>query len=814
MSRLGISLFGSDEDTEADLMLKPDLARSSTKNHHYTHPIITHEWSFLPGEKSHYHTMKSGQHVFPFNFTFPGNLPSTIRTYLNDANITYKLKATAHRSAFQHNFHAARNVVVLRGFTNEALEYNQTLEIENTWPGKVMYCLTLPHKAYAAGDEIPVSVKFMPLAKGTRVTQITSVIKEYTLVHTRHSSHPEVRVAQTTKHELREGRAFRVTDRGTEAVAPAHHYHGHGAGIGGGLMDGMMSAPPSAPPSPRHGPIGGLSGFAGSLAGGLSSGAHTPMSDFALSRAGSFANLTSLGSAATSTPGPAALAGGSSSASNGYFGGAGRAGGHAANATPGPGPGASGQVAAFPDDMRERGDEEDVLIGDDEIDTMITIPVPAWTTPSHNIHPVFVTHKIKWSCAISNPDGHVSELRCALPIHILPNNLLEEAQTATSSTRALLFGGNAEETTHVDLPSYNDHVYDRIANANNPTPTSGYVSTGHRTPNSGSRTPGSAGATPAGSRAPSRPGSPVLRPMMMMGGGGLPTPGGIDITDEFHPADDIPPRPELGWADSELMMSLGALAPHQGSNPNSRGGSPHDTPPDSRGPSRPTSRLGFRSGRNSAGNSRAGSRASSPERPSSSGTMQPGGANASSNANGRRPLHERRPSGGLPGGIFNLASVKPFTAMMGKATGSHSAQHSPKIQPQQSSGSGLTRNGFSLGSHAAFTGLAEAQANERQPGSGSTSGATTPAVQAVDPLSQVPSYEVARVGFLGGGVTPLSAAPPDYADSDRFERARSETDLTLLARDQEQHGANLTAMLESLNLDSANGPARPDSHVL
>jgi hypothetical protein len=166
--------------------------RSSAKNHHYNHPIITHEWSFLPGEKSHYHTMKAGQHVFPFNFTFPGNLPSSIRTYLNDADITYKLKATAHRSAFQHNFHAAKNVTVLRGFTNEALEYNQTLEIENTWPGKVMYCLTLPHKAYAAGDEIPVSVKFMPLAKGTRVTHITSVIKEYTLVHTRHSSHPEV----------------------------------------------------------------------------------------------------------------------------------------------------------------------------------------------------------------------------------------------------------------------------------------------------------------------------------------------------------------------------------------------------------------------------------------------------------------------------------------------------------------------------------------------------------------------------------------------------------------------------------------------
>ena len=220
--------------------------------------------------------------------------------------------------------------------------------------------------------------------------------------------------------------------------------------------------------------------------------------------------------------------------------------------------------------------------------------------------------------------------------------------------------------------------------------------------------------------------------------------------------------------------------------------------------------LGFRSGRNSAGNSRAGSRASSPERPSSANTIQ---ANNSSLANGtasiRRPLHERRPSLGVPGGLFNLTSVKPFTAMMGKHHGSHSVQHSPKLNATPS-GSNLPRSGFSLGSHAAFTNLAEAQANARGerlpgsgPGSGSASEAHTPSAQIVDPLSQVPSYEVARVGFLGGGVTPLSAAPPDYADSDRFERAKSETDLTQLARDHAVQGTSLAAMLENLEVDPA-----------
>ena len=56
--------------------------------------------------------------------------------------------------------------------------------------------------------------------------------------------------------------------------------------------------------------------------------------------------------------------------------------------------------------LQSREENREVELGDGEIDTMISIPLPVWTTPSHAVHPVFVTHKIKWSCVISNPDGH------------------------------------------------------------------------------------------------------------------------------------------------------------------------------------------------------------------------------------------------------------------------------------------------------------------------------------------------------------------------------------------------------------------------
>ena len=68
----------------------------------------------------------------------------------------------------------------------------------------------------------------------------------------------------------------------------------------------------------------------------------------------------------------------------------------------------------------------------------------------------------------------------------------------------------------------------------------------------------------------------------------------------------------------------------------------------------------------------------------------------------------------------------------------------------------------------------------------------------VDPLSQVPSYAVARE-WLGGGVVPTSALPPTYADSERMlDRARSEGDLITLGQ-QAEEANSLAARLAQLN---------------
>lgn len=88
--------------------------------------------------------------------------------------IIYTLKATVTRQAgfgvFGGKWSAKRSINIIRGLLPEAAEYTQTLEIENTWPGKIMYNITLPHKAYCAGELVPVSVSvyFVPTERADK----------------------------------------------------------------------------------------------------------------------------------------------------------------------------------------------------------------------------------------------------------------------------------------------------------------------------------------------------------------------------------------------------------------------------------------------------------------------------------------------------------------------------------------------------------------------------------------------------------------------------------------------------------------------
>ncbi|ORY89683.1 hypothetical protein BCR35DRAFT_300097 [Leucosporidium creatinivorum] len=761
-----------------------------SSTHHFDHPLFFHDFSFLnpsssstphPASKNTpVHTLKAGRHLFPFSLHIPGSLPASLRTYSGTCVIEYKLKAIATRPGFSADWRTKKLVRISRGFGVDAVEYNQTLEIENTWPGKVMYAFTIPHKAYAAGETIPVSVKFSPLAKGVRIVSLVTTIREHTTVHSKSSSHSEARDATVVKYNFVPETGGSNTNSGTASPHPP-------ARIESSASLSSMNAPqtPTTPAFPVHGtgtPLGGPEGGSGGFPG--------------------FAQRLARNRA--------------------------------------------GDLAGEGEDDTEATEEVDDG-QDTEVDVVVDVPVPVWTAPSHTVHPCFINHKIKWSAFIKNPDGHVSELRCALPIHILASSLAEEARLASAGSRNLLFGESGvlahSDVPQVDLPSYQDHVMDRVANAETASYFSlaaGFAPTPWSQRGTPTGTPGAAGGTPMASpphsRPPSRPPSPHRanstghgaafasslsmatsygnhsRSLASRRSSGTVTPVTTSPPGELF--DEEHPENHRNWIDSELMstLALDHTSP-PGSNPTSRPGSR----PGSRPPSRPASPDHH----SHYVHSSAAAAIPLPQTPASE--HPPPLARSATSSGGFFHLHIPKPLRPLTafsrnGSSSNLSAMgreshsgssshssnehHPSASALSNALAAHAAKssrHAPQPSLDIHTHSAMSNSPIS-GPSAASSPISSSPAQPSphwppstsytttssalqhsngpsRPGSPSPShtpslGRTghdshhshTPNWEEEDPLNSVPSYEVAARGFLGGGVVPISFGLPGYDD--------------------------------------------------
>jgi hypothetical protein len=305
------------------------------------------------------------------------------------ASISYKLRAVVHRPGLIQNLHAFLPITIIRSFTPDSLEYQQSSEIENTWPGKLMYSILLPHKAWAAGDTLIALAKFVPVSKGVKVLSITSTITETIRVSLRTITQESTRRAAVAEHAIIEGKPVCISECHYKNRVPLP-YHREDTGEQFSSVD------------LRH------------------AGQESPAESS--SQAGSNGN------------------GGT-----------------------------------------EDNEQNDLV-------ARLDITVPSFLTPTHPMEPITVTHRIRWNILIANLDGHTSELRCSLNIHVLDNHMLSEARAASVPTRRMLFGiydGPEEDEEDTQLPSYNAHVRDRVPAIDQ----SRSVPSGTRTPSSGLQSP-------------------------------------------------------------------------------------------------------------------------------------------------------------------------------------------------------------------------------------------------------------------------------------------------------------------------------------
>ncbi|KAF8482187.1 hypothetical protein F5888DRAFT_1589119, partial [Russula emetica] len=68
-----------------------------------------------------------------------------------------------------------------------------------------MYSIMVPHKAWAAGDDLTAAIKLSPLAKGVRPLSVVTTLNETIKVHSRTGWQESTRPVVTTRHEFHSG---------------------------------------------------------------------------------------------------------------------------------------------------------------------------------------------------------------------------------------------------------------------------------------------------------------------------------------------------------------------------------------------------------------------------------------------------------------------------------------------------------------------------------------------------------------------------------------------------------------------------------
>lgn len=179
IKRITLRLYGTMRLNWYDPVLAAKLG--STRPIKYEKIVYEHEWNNLEvaskgsghstpvsGSSSHTHQLPVGNHEFPFEVILPGSIDESVEG-VDGAEVLYKMVATVERSRFANNFVAKKHLRIVRTLGPDVLELAQTMSIENTWPDKVQYSISVPAKAIPIGGYTQISFSFTPLLKGLKL---------------------------------------------------------------------------------------------------------------------------------------------------------------------------------------------------------------------------------------------------------------------------------------------------------------------------------------------------------------------------------------------------------------------------------------------------------------------------------------------------------------------------------------------------------------------------------------------------------------------------------------------------------------------
>lgn len=142
--------------------------------------IYEKDWQFLDfdHDPKKCFVLGAGNYEYPFEHVFPGNAPESVEG-LDSAYIVYRMKATIERPRFSQDIHQKKHLRVVRTLSPEDEALSSTMAVENVWPEKCEYSISIPAKACVFGTSIPLHIGIVPLLKGLTIGKVACTLREF-----------------------------------------------------------------------------------------------------------------------------------------------------------------------------------------------------------------------------------------------------------------------------------------------------------------------------------------------------------------------------------------------------------------------------------------------------------------------------------------------------------------------------------------------------------------------------------------------------------------------------------------------------------
>ncbi|KIV91859.1 hypothetical protein, variant [Exophiala mesophila] len=133
-------------------------------------------WTFRDPGKGKTEMLCPDNYEWPFSCILEGGLPESVEG-LKDAWVIYRLKAEVVRKRGR-DIVVRKPLRVVRTLDASALELAHAMSVENIWPNKIEYSISIPNKAVAFGSFVQVDFKLIPLLKGLVIGNVSTQVKE------------------------------------------------------------------------------------------------------------------------------------------------------------------------------------------------------------------------------------------------------------------------------------------------------------------------------------------------------------------------------------------------------------------------------------------------------------------------------------------------------------------------------------------------------------------------------------------------------------------------------------------------------------